>query len=330
MSIKSFGSYPSIGEVHQITLRAGQLEASILTWGATLQALQLAGEHMTLGLSTLAQYVEHSPNFGSTIGRSCNRIGNGHISIDGEQFQLDCNEGNKHHLHGGTQGFAKRLWTVEEVSADAVTLSLQSLAGDQGYPGTVDVQCQYRLTREDRLQMEFTARTTQPTIVNLCHHSYFNLDGSTDISRHKLQIPARCYLPVDEDKIPTGEIRDVAGTAFDFRSLRSLADADVPPLDHNFCLRTQRLVKPELSAVLLSEASGVKMETWSTEPGLQVYDASAMNVAPKGHGGRSYGPRAGLCLEPQAWPDSPNHKDFIDTLLRPNAEYRQLTEYRFN
>lgn len=325
--IRPFGTLHGVA-VDEVTLRAGSLEASILTYGATLRDLRLAGRPLVLGLSTLDEYVEHGAYFGALCGRYANRIAGGRFTLDGTAYQVTCNERNRTHLHGGATGFDKRIWTVDELTADSLVLSLVSPDGEEGYPGTVTLKARFTLLPSAVLSLSITAVTDAPTLVNIAHHSYFNLDGSADVLAHRLQILGEDYLPVDGHGIPTGDVVPVAGTDFDFRHLRSVSGPRT--YDHNFCLSRDVALEPRLAAVLEGATSGVSMELWTTEPGLQFYDASGLGLPFTGPDGRRFGPHAGLCLEPQRWPDSPNQKNFAGAVLRPGETYHQLTEFRFH
>ncbi|EEA92293.1 aldose-1-epimerase protein [Pseudovibrio sp. JE062] len=329
VAIRDFGELENRETVKEVTLHGGDLTASILTYGATVRRLQLGDRDLTLGFDNLRDYELHSPHMGATAGRCANRITNGCFSIGDDEFQLSVNEGGRHHLHGGHTGFAHRIWTIEEASEDSVLLSLESPDGEEGYPGTVQITCRYTLTKDNTLRIEFSGSTDKPTLLNPAHHSYFNLGDHEDVTKHQVMIPARSYLPVSDELIPTGEIVDVAGTAYDFREMRQIQDEQDNRFDNNFCLRQFRLEKPELSAVVFEPETQIKMEVWSTEPGIQFYDGSSLNTPVPGFNGKNYGPRAGLCLEPQCWPDSPNHEEFACSTLQPTEHYLQITEYRF-
>ncbi|MFN4009232.1 MAG: aldose epimerase family protein [Pannonibacter sp.] len=325
--IRPFGTLHGIA-VDEVTLRAGSLQASILTYGATLRDLRLAGRPLVLGLNTLDDYVAHGAYFGALCGRYANRIAGGHFELDGTAHQVTCNERNRTHLHGGATGFDKRIWTVEELTANSLLLSLVSPDGEEGYPGTVTLKARFSLLPSAVLSLSITAVTDAPTLVNIAHHSYFNLDGSADVLAHRLQVLADHYLPVDSQSIPTGEIALVAGTDFDFRALRPVGGPC--RYDHNFCLAASPCTEPQLAAVLEGATSGVSMELWTTEPGLQVYDASGLGLPFDGLDGRRFGPHAGLCLEPQRWPDSPHRPAFAGARLAPGEIYHQYTEFRFH
>jgi len=327
---------PDGTEIKEIVLSAFGLEINVITWGAVIRDLRVSiGEvhnrHVVLGLNNLEDYLNHSPHFGAIAGRCANRIAGGRFVLEGQPYQLTKNQTETHHLHGGALGFGKRRWTIVDHSASHVTLQIISEDGDEGYPGCVTAQCTYRITNTAQLEINLTAETTAPTLVNLAHHSYFNLDESEDIKSHRLSIAAETYLPTDASFIPTGEIIPLAGTVYDFRKPREihpLSDGDPTIYDNNFNISKTRTTSPVTVANLYGKRD-LMMEVASTEPGLQFYDGKKIDVPVKGLRGQHYGPYAGLCLEPQVWPDSPNHPQFPSTIIRPEQSYRQLTRYRF-
>ncbi|ADZ72096.1 aldose epimerase family protein [Polymorphum gilvum] len=332
--IRSFGTMDDGTVVEEIRLRADRLEAKILTFGATVRDLRLGGRPLVLGFDSLADYIAHGQHFGSIAGRCANRIAGGRFSLDGTDYQLSRNLPGGDHLHGGVTGFGTRVWTIKETRAESVLLGLVSPDGEEGYPGRVEVFCRYTLTQAGALVVELTGTTDRPTLLNLAHHSYFNLDESADILDHRLHIVADRYLPMSPAALPAGEVAEVAGTPFDFRNARPVRmlfdDGARVIYDHNFCLADAPRAEPHLAAVLEGPRSGIAMDLWTTEPGLQLYDAYKLDLPYQGLDGRRYGPNAGLCLEPQRWPDSPNHPDFAGAVLRPGETYRQVTEFRFH
>jgi aldose 1-epimerase len=330
--IQDFGTLPDGSRVEEITLKKGGLEASVITFGAILRDLKVNGETVVLGFDRFQDYLDHSPYFGAIVGRCANRIANGRMTIEGREFQLDRND-NGNHLHGGSGGFSNRLWTIEQSDKASVLLKLISADGEMGYPGNVEVLVRYTLTGSGSLRVKMSATTDQPTPVNLAQHSYFNLDGSDTILDHQLEIAAETYLPVDETLIPTGEIRNAAWTPYDFqngRRLRRKPGEENVIYDHNFCLATAPRDNVEFAAALEDKSGDLRMEVWTTEPGLQLYDGAKVDVQVSGLGGRHYGAHAGLCLETQRWPDSLNQKGFTDVLLRPSEVYNHVTEFRFS
>ena len=332
MSVEDFGTYG--GEsVQRVTIRGGGLTAKVLTWGAVVQDLRLAGHPapLVLGYDEFASYPERSPYFGAIVGRHANRIRHGQFMIDGERFQADCNEATGHSLHGGSQGMSQRLWTLADHGTDRVTLAYTARAGEMGFPGTLKVTCTYRLAAGGRFIVETQASTDEPTLCNLAQHSYFNLDdgGRGSVEGHRMVLHASAYLPVDDELIPTGAVLPVAGTPFDFRFARPVrTEGGLAAYDHNFCLTACR--GPLRQAAWVQGArSGVEMEIWTTEPGLQVFDGLGLSKMGPGLGGIRYGEFAGMAMETQVWPDSPNHGHFPQAVLRPGETCRQLTEYRF-
>ncbi len=331
--IREFGNLPDGTAVQEITLKKGGLEASILTLGAIIRDLKVDGQTVVLGFGDLQSYLEHSAYFGVIAGRCANRIAGGKLSIDGVDYQLDRNEHGQNHLHGGSKGFFSRVWQIEQSDKASVLLKLVSEDGDMGYPGRVEVLARYTLTGTGALRLKITATTDKTTPVNLTQHSYFNLDGNDTILDHTLEIAADAYLPVDDMLIPTGEIRKVAWTPYDFqdgRKLRRKPGEEDVIYDHNFCLSDAPRETVEFAAALESAGGDRRMEVWTTEPGLQLYDAGQLKTSAPGLGGKEYGCHAGLCLEAQRWPDSVNRPGFTSVLLQPAETYSHVTEFRFS
>jgi aldose 1-epimerase len=261
--------------------------------------------------------------------------------LDGKEYALSTNNG-PNHLHGGVRGFDKVVWDVNEagsIPGKSLALRYVSKDGEEGYPGTLTAQVTYTLTDSNELRIDYEATTDAPTICNLTHHSYFNLSGAGegDILGHELMIAADDFTPIDETLIPTGEIRPIRGTPFDFTTPKAIgariARSDSQLVhglgyDHNFVLR-----KPSgeygLAARLVDPSGGMFMEVWTTEPGLQFYSGNFLDGHHRGKGGKVYGYRSGLCLEPQHFPDSPNQPSFSSTVLRPGQQYKTRMAYRF-
>ncbi len=330
--IADFGTLPDGTPVKEITLKKGGLEASILTLGAIVRDLKFNGETVVLGFERLEDYLGYSPYFGAVVGRCANRIAHGRMTINGQKFQLDQND-NGHHLHGGSHGFSTRVWQIEQSDKASVLLKLTSQAGDMGYPGNVEVLVRYTLTGSGALRVKTSATTDQQTPVNLTQHSYFNLDGSDTILDHTLEIAAETYLPIDEGLIPIGEIRNVSWTPYDFqegRRLRRNAGEKDVNYDHNFCLANAPRDVVEFAAALECKSGDMRMEVWTTEPGLQLYDGAKLDVPVPGLNGRKYAANAGVCLEAQRWPNSVNQKSFTGVLLTPSETYNHVTEFRFS
>lgn len=323
-------------EVHEVTLTAdGGLQAHILTFGAVIRDMSLpmaAGgrRSVVLGFPSFDPYPAHSPYFGALIGRYANRIAGGRFTLADQTHLLDRNENGTTTLHGGRGGFASRVWDIVDHSDRHVTLGLESPDGDQGFPGTLKVTCRYTLGPENRLEVALRARADRPTPVNLTQHSYFNLDGGRDLSDHLLVVHADSFTPVGSDKIPTGEIQSVAGTPFDLRQPRRLGDLEVA-LDHNFVLRSRPIDPLQMRPVadLTSPRANLQMRVRTTKPGAQIYDGHLLAVAVPGLGGRRYGAKAGLCIETQFFPDSPNRAKFPISIIGPDIEYEHATVFDF-
>ncbi len=331
--------------VREVTLVTEDASAKILEYGAVVRDLEIrtangSMQRVVLGLQSIDDYVEHAPHFGAIAGRYANRIRDGRFTLDGKPYRLSLNQDGRHHLHGGgPKGFGKQPWTLVHHDSVSATLVHVSPDGTNGYPGTAHITCRYTLVGKT-LRVELWATTDQPTPVNLCHHSYFNLDGSADILDHSLMVRANVMTPVDAELIPDGSLAPVNDTPFDFRVARPvrLAGPDGRRVwyDHNFVLRRDR-IEPSVAeglavahaATFASARSGVSLDVWTTEPALQVYDGFKLAVPVPGLDGCRYGANAGLCLEPQHVPDSPNLPHFPTTILRPGDVYRQVTEYRF-
>lgn len=329
-----FGTGSNGETVLRVLLNGGGLTASVLTWGAIIQDLRLEGHDapLVLGFDAMPCYLDHSPYFGATPGRNANRIDAGRFSIDGQDYQLELNEKGVTHLHGGSDGLARRNWDLIEFSDSRMLLQITDPDGRAGYPGNCTVTCIYELKDDGVLSVTYESTTDRPTIANVCQHSYFVLDDSGDTSVHELRIAADRYLPTNAQQIPWGGPVDVTGTPFDFRRMKSVVqheDGEQVLYDHNFCLSDQRVAK-RLVAEARSLTSGVSMQVLTTEPGVQYYAAFKLDVAVPGLGGRHYGPFAGLCLETQIWPDAVNQTGFPDAVLRPGEVLRQETDYVFS
>jgi len=322
------------------------IEVRIMTYGATIISLRTPDrsgrlQNIVLGFDTLAPYLAGVPYFGATVGRYANRIANGQFVLDGKRYQLPRNDG-PNSLHGGTRGFDKRIWTAQPLpsaAGPALRLTYVSAAGEEGYPGTLTVRVTYRLRDDDALAIDYEATTTAATPVNLANHAYFNLTGDPQrpILDHVLKIAAARFTPVDATLIPTGELRAVAGTAFDFRSPHSIGARIAAPdeqlrlghgYDHNWVLDKSGSPGPELAAVLWDPSSGRELEVRTTQPGLQFYSGNFLDGKPAG-AGTVFAYRTGLCLETQHFPDSPNHPAFPTTILRPGATYSEQTVLSF-
>lgn len=322
------------------------LETMITNFGGRVVSMRVPDrkgilDDIVLGYDSVQQYESDRSYFGTLVGRYGNRIGNAMFTLDESVVTLAANDG-ANHLHGGLKGFDKVLWTVDEatsVPGRSLALTYQSPDGEEGYPGTLLVRVVYTLNDENELVIEYEARTDKPTVVNLTHHSYFNLAGAgaRDVLDHELMIDADRYTPVDEGLIPTGELPGVEGTPMDFRTptrIGARIDLEDEQLrfgrgyDHNWVLNggsdSLRIV-----ASLFEPTSGRMMEVLTTEPGLQFYSGNFLDGTARGKSGREYHFRTGLCLETQHFPDSPNKSHFPSTVLRPGERYHTTTAYRF-
>lgn len=344
-----FGTLPGGTEIDAVTLTgANGVSAVIISYGATLQALKVPDRNgrvadVTLGHDTLSQYLDQPNYWGQTIGRYANRIANGRFELDGKTYQLTQND-KTNSLHGGTVGFDKRAWTIQSVSQGnraSVSLALTSPAGDQGYPGQLETVVTYSLDDHGSLTIDFTARTNAPTIVNLTNHALFNLAGEGSplgTYGQRLTIMASHYTPVDSSLIPTGEITPVAGSVFDFRKGRLLSDGlrdgRDPQIvlghgwDHNFVLDKGTTKEPALAARLEDPASGRVLEVLTTEPGIQFYSGNFLDGTLVGKNGHVYRMSDGIALEPQKFPDTPNHPRFGSARLDPGEVYHHRMIYR--
>jgi aldose 1-epimerase len=301
---------------------------------------------VALGFSDAAEYRRRHPYFGCVVGRYGNRIAGGRFSLDGREYQLATNNapgGRPCHLHGGEVGFDQRFWSLERPlgeGASELRFSRVSLNGEEGYPGNLSVGLVYRLTADNALEIEYEATTDAATPVNLTNHSYFNLRGEgagQTVLEHELKLYASRFLPTDAGMIPTGELRPVAGTPFDFlhpRTIGERIDQPDPQLlgaggyDHNWVLDSGGGALA-LAAEVYEPVSGRVLQVLTTEPGVQLYTGNLLDGTCVGKSGRAYERRGGLCLETQHFPDSPNQPGFPDTVLRPGGMYRSKTVYRF-
>ena len=346
VSTSSYGLLPSGEEVTLITLRAASgMEASVITYGATVTALQVPDRDgqlgdVVLGYDSLSGYLSASnPYFGSVVGRYANRIANGQFTLEDSTYVLATNNG-PNHLHGGLRGFDKVNWslveTISEQDQVGVQLRYTSADGEEGYPGEVTVDVTYMLQEETQaLAVDYRATTTKPTPINLTQHSYFNLAGAGDVLAHELTLAASYFTPVDSTLIPIGEVRSVDGTPFDFRSgvaIGARINEDHHQLtlgggyDHNYVLDQGA----EVAARVHDPQSGRVMEVSTTEPGMQLYTGNFLDGTIVGKHGQVYGRNSGFCLETQHYPDSPNQPTFPSTILRPGEVYHTTTSFTFS
>jgi aldose 1-epimerase len=341
-----FGKAPDGRSVELFTLTNSRgMEARIMTWGAGVVSLKVpdAKGHLgdvVLGFDDLDGYLKHDFFAGKVVGRYANRIGQARFTLDGKEYKIGANDG-RNSLHGGRQGFDKRLWTALKADRHSLELQYKSPDGEEGYPGNLLATVRYTLTEDNELRIDYTATTDKDTVVNLSNHSYFNLGGAGNgtILDEDLQIDADRYTPVTKELIPTGELPSVAATPMDFRKPTRIGeriDGAFEQLkfgggyDHNWVLDKP---KPGLTpaARLHDPRSGRVMEVLTTEPGLQFYSGNMMaRQQVTGKAGQVYVWRGALCLETQHFPDSPNHSNFPSTELKPGQTFRSTTVFRFS
>jgi aldose 1-epimerase len=322
--IRDFGHAPDGRLVRAATIVSGDLSATILTWGAALNDIRLAGigRALTLGGSRIAAYAGPMGYFGTIVGPVANRLAGARATIAGREYRFPANEGTTS-LHSGPRGVQARHWALEAADASALRLGLVLEDGDDGYPGRRRITAEYRV-EDAALTLHLTAETDAPTLMNLANHSYWNLDGGATYAGHRLRVLADAYVATQDD-LPTGEVAPVAG-AFDLRAGRVLDLTE--GYNHNFCLAPAPRALTEVAE--LTGRSGVTLQMATTEPGLQVYDGRFLDTGGfAGHGGLPYAAHAGLALEAQRWPDAPNHPHFPSILLMPDAPYDQTTRWRF-
>ena len=294
-----------------------------------------AKSSIVLGFDSLAGYLAKPPYFGALVGRYGNRIAKGKFKIDSTSYTLVTNNG-ANHLHGGTKGFDKVVWdaTTENDSVPSLLLSYLSKDGEEGYPGNLKVNVRYTLTDDNELKIEYNATTDKPTVLNLTNHSYFNLTGDVakTILDHQLQVDADNYTPVDTTLIPTGEIKSVKGTPFDFTTATKIGlriDSVKGGYDHNFVLNKKDTTLTKV-ATLTDDKSGRKLEVFTMEPGLQFYTGNFLDGTIKTSAGKAINQHTALCMETQHFPDSPNEPKFPTTLLRPGQKYHTVTVYKLS
>jgi aldose 1-epimerase len=346
----TFGTMPDGRKVEAITLDDGHgFTARVISLGASLQSLTLPDRHgkladVVLAYPNLQDYLAKPQYFGATVGRYANRIAKGRFTLDGKAYQLTVNDG-PNTLHGGVEGFDKVVWKIVKVVKGpdpGVTLQYVSPDGDQGFPGTLTTTATYTLKAGHELDIDYRATTDKPTIVNLSNHTYWNLggEGSGTIYHDILTIPGDSITPVDDSLIPTGEFRPVAGTDYDFRQGRPIGQdiRDGRELqllrghgyDMNWVIGRGEAAQPRLVAKVVDARSGRVLSLYSTQPGLQFYSGNFLDGTSSGTSGRIYRQGDAFVLEPQRFPDTPNHPDFGSARLAPGQTYRNRIVYRFS
>jgi aldose 1-epimerase len=342
-----FGKTPAGEPVEIYTLRnENGLEARIMTYGCIVVSLKTSDklgkfDDVVLGYDSLQGYIDRNPYFGSIIGRCGNRISNGKFSLNGKTYSLAQNNNSKNHLHGGLKGFDKVVWTartIETSNGPALQLDYLSKDGEEGYPGNLSVTAIHTLTADNGLRIDFNATTDKHTICNLTHHSYFNFHAGSDVLDYLVQINAEHFTAVNADVIPTGELRPVAGTPLDFRTPMPIGariesrDEQIQlagGYDHNWVFN-----KPagHLGSVarVIDKTSGRCMEVFTTQPGMQFYTGNFLDGSITGKGGQKYSRRYAFCMEPQHFPDAPNHPEFPLIELKPGQVYKHTIVYKFS
>ena len=348
MTKQNWGKGPNGEAVDLYTLRNGKgMETTITTYGGRIVTLKTPDRNgqiadIVLGFDTLPEYLEKNPFFGALVGRYANRIANGEFKLDGHTYTLAKNNG-PNTLHGGLIGFDKKVWQAEYTSGSeghSLRLKYVSKDGEEGFPGTLTTTVTYTLTDNNELKIDYEATTDKKTVLNLTNHSYFDLSGAGtgEILDHVITINAGTFTPVNANLIPTGELKKVDGTPFDFRKpmpVRSrINDKDqqleyAGGYDHNFVVNGSG-GSPRFAARAMDPKSGRVLEVVTTQPGVQFYSGNHLPNGIKGKGGATYNYRYGLCFETQHFPNSPNQPDFPTTELDPGQEFHQITIFRFS
>ena len=348
MLMRSYGVTPGGAAVDLFTLGAdSELRVQVITYGGTIVAIEVPDrngnrDNVVLSLPSLADYVRQDAYLCALIGRFANRIGAASFVLDGNRYHVSKNDGDNC-LHGGRIGFNKAVWSVvgrADGGEPRLILRHFSPDGDQGFPGAVALEVTYMVVGGNILRIDYRAETDSPTVVNFTNHAYFNLGGETmpDILGHEVTIAAEQFTPVDAQLIPTGEMRAVAGTPFDFRKPHEIGARIAGPdeqltfalgYDHNFILGPSAGDQPRIAARAREPKSGRVLEVYTTQPGVQFYSGNHLDGTLRGPGGKAYGPRTGFAFETQHFPDSPNKPGFPGTVLRPGQHFEGTTEYRF-
>ncbi len=349
MKKELFGKTTDGREVNLYTLDNGKgMQVAISNFGGAVVALKVADrtgkfDDIVLGYADLQGYVTDKASLGALIGRYANRIAHGKFALHGITYSLPINNG-ENTLHGGPEGFSKRVWDAKDVSSNglpALQLTYLSVDGEQGFPGNLAVKVVYSLTGQNELVIHYSATTDKETVINLTNHSYFNLSGqgAGDILGHQLMIRGSRITAVDSSLIPTGELRPVKGTPFDFRQSTAIGaringdDAQLKlgrGYDHNWVLDSLANVDPVLAAEAYDPTSGRVLQVLTTEPGIQFYTGNFLDGTIHGKDGKVYNQRYGFCLETQHFPDSPNHPAFPSTVLKPGQTFNSTTIFRFS
>jgi len=343
---EQFGKMPDGREVSRYFLtNASGMEVAVTNYAAAITSLKVPDRQgkfadVVLGFDSLDGYLNDKVFMGAVVGRYANRIANARFVLDGNEYRLSANNG-ANTLHGGANGFFKKLWELKASRGNSVSLSYTSPDGEEGFPGNLVAEVTYTLTDANELKLVYRASTDKPTVVCLTGHAYFNLagEGNPSVLDHELKIDADAYVPTDSSSIPTGEIAPVKGTPFDFTRPTTIGDqieSDHVQMKHGqgydvcWVLRKEHVDELTRAAFVREPNSGRGLEIWTTEPGIQFYSGNFLNGSFEGKSGHRYPRRSGLCLETQHYPDSPNQVHFPSTVLRPGEEYRSTTIYKFS
>lgn len=332
-------------ETHLYTLtNKGGMQMAITNLGGRIVSILVkdktgATQDVVLGYDEIKTYQKRGePYFGALIGRYGNRIGKGKFTLNGQEYTLELNDG-KNSLHGGAHGFWSKVWDAKQINKQTLELTYKSVDGEGGYPGNLNVKVVYTLQDDNSIKIHYNATTDKPTVVNLTNHAYFNLNGAgnADILNNLLQIKADNTTPVDATLIPTGKLAPVKGTPFDFTSLKAIGKdigatdeqlKNGSGYDHNYALNKHTL--KDVVATVKSPTTGIKMDVYTEEPGLQFYSGNFIGSSKDGKGGVAYGKHHALCLETQHFPDAPNKPEFQSTTLNPGKTYSTTTIYKFS
>jgi len=348
IEVADYGVLPDSSKAQLFTLKNAQgMTVKITNYGGIITSLTAPDKdgkygEVTLGCNTLEDYLKGTPFFGALVGRYGNRIANGEFTLEGKKYTLEKNNG-VNALHGGKKGFDKVLWTAVPVDGEEPQLKLSYTSKDmeEGYPGNLKVQVTYTLQKDNSLKIDYSATTDKTTVVNLTNHTYFNLagDDSRDVLDHELTLKADKFTPVNSSLIPTGELKDVKGTPFDFTTAHKIgerindeSDDQIKAgggYDHCWVLN-ESSTQLKTFATVTEATSGRVMEVSTTEPGVQFYTGNFLNGSVIGRNGKPYTKRSGFCLETQHFPDSPNQPKFPSTTLKPNEVYKTTTIYKFS
>lgn len=344
--MQAYGTLADQTPINQVTLtNSNGISVDVINYGGIITRIETPDSNgkmanIVLGMDNLEAYVNGTTYFGAIIGRYGNRIANGKFSLNGTDYQLATNDG-ENHLHGGVQGFDKKVWTMTPFSTKnsaGVTLKLISPDGDQGYPGTLTTEVIYTLTNKNTFDMQFVAKTDKPTIINMTQHSYFNLAGQGDILSHQMQINSNAITPVDGGLIPSGDLMQVSGTPFDFTQPKQIGkdiNVDNEQLqrgkgyDHNFVLKNEPNHELIEAASVYEPNSGRTLTVYTEEPAVQFYSGNFLDGSTRQASGLVHKMRSGFCLEPQHFPDSPNQPTFPSTTLMPGEVYSTRIVYEF-